>query len=265
MNNGRVKIEMFRGKYKLTIPSKNTWVLSVSILATSILSLSSCDDPSQSNDGIATPMAKIEINLDSSQVVLTNEYAFKDGRFAKGGASFVVESKSGSVLCTAKHLLGEAMGISPKVTTSEFEQEMEYWEAFAFNKNLFKDSLSVQGLLNKKESQTDILLFKYEGKSDGLLTLKPRYSKPQINEELELIAREFNSDRQQRYPLVIDKYNSKSYRGRAKKPFNPQLMSGSPVLDKNGYVIGVLVGGGYFEDELYLTVEPLSLVKDYIE
>ena len=42
-------------------------------------------------------------------------------------------------------------------------------------------------------------------------------------------------------------------------------MSGSPVIDASGYVVGVLVGGGVFEDKMYLSVEPLSKVKKYLE
>ncbi|GAB5419123.1 MAG: hypothetical protein Crog4KO_06310 [Crocinitomicaceae bacterium] len=234
-------------------------------LTVSMLSLTSCGEEKKGVKGQLTPRAKIDIQLDSSQVVLTNEYAFNDGRYSKGGASFLLQGKNEKMLCTAKHLLGEAMGISPRVHTSELEGELNYWCAFASNDSIFRDTLNVKRVVNKKESQTDILLFNHIGVLDDLAVLKPRFTKPGLQEELELIAYEFNSDQQQRFTLEMDEFKRSSYIVRAKEKFNPRGMSGSPVLDKNGYVIGVLVGGGHFEGELYLTVEPLSLVKNYLD
>ncbi len=230
----------------------------------SLIFLTSCHEEVHLEEEDVFPKAKIDIQLDSTQVVLTNEYAFSDGRYSKGGGAFLLESKNGIVLCTAKHLLGQAMGISPRVLTSKFEQELDYWRAFAENKDIFRDTITVNGLINKKESLTDILLFKKKGVSDDLAVLKPRFFKPRIEEELELIACEVGSDKQQRFALEMDEFSKTSYLVRAKESFNPMLMSGSPVLDTNGYVIGVLVGGGRFEGELYLNVEPLSLVKNYL-
>lgn len=208
-------------------------------------------------------LTKIDVNLDSLQVTLTNQFSFKDGRFARGGASFLVEGKQETLLCTAKHLLGEPMGISPKVRTGDFEHLLNFWEAYAYEGNQFEDTLFVDGLLNKQASMIDILLLKVKEVPKGIQVLKPRFTKAAIGESFDIIACEQGDGVQRKFPVVMDEFNRANYIVRAREKFNPQAMSGSPVVDRNGRVIGVLIGGGQFEGSLYLTVEPLGLVKKY--
>lgn len=238
--------------------------ITITLLLAVFISLSSCSEKEQAASIDSNPAEIVDINLDSSNVILTNEFSFNDGRYSMGGTSFILKTKKGAVLCTAKHLLGEAMGISPKVKTVDFNQALDYWSAFAHNSEAFEDTFQVSSIVNESPSGVDILLLNFDGNADSMLALSPRYSQIQPKEALRIIASEIGKNEPQFYDVVLDEYNKASFIVKAKKSFNPRAMSGSPVVDENGHVVGVLVGGGHFEGELYLTVEPLSRVKKYL-
>ncbi len=232
----------------------------------SVLVLASCSDPEPPKLGPKQSWKKGEY-LDSHQIVLTNQYRFKDGRYAIGASSFLVEGKNGPMLCTAKHLLDEAMGISPKVATSAFNSSLDYWKVFAKNDDLFGDTLSVTKMVSIKSDPSDIILMKCASvKGEKLLALKPRFTRVGVDEELEIIGYEFGdiSGNQSSFKVKYDEYDQGTLIVKAESKFKAIGMSGSPVIDASGYVVGVLVGGGVFEDKMYLTVEPLRKVKKYL-
>ena len=205
--------------------------------------------------------------LKDKQIVFTNQYRFKDGRYAVGAGSFLVQGKNGPVLCTAKHLLSEAMGISPKVKTSEFDSKIDYWKVYAKNDELFVDTMMVSKMISTKIDVTDIMLMKCTStKGKNLLALKPRFTRIGSDEELEIIGYEYGDTTgvQSSFKVQYDEYDNGTLIVKSKSIFKAIGMSGSPVIDASGYVVGVLVGGGIFEDKLYLTVEPLSRVKKYL-
>ncbi|XOV67622.1 MAG: trypsin-like peptidase domain-containing protein [Fluviicola sp.] len=205
--------------------------------------------------------------LQKNQFVFTNEFRLKDGRGTSGGASFLVQSTNGPVLCTAKHLLSEEFGISPKVATSDFNAQIDFWKLFAKNDSLFGDTLFVSKMLSDDTYSADIIVLKCKStEGENLLPLKPRFSRVNIGEELEIIGHEFGdtTGMQKSFIVELKEYDGGSLLVKSKSTFKPMGMSGSPVLDASGYVVGVLTGGNFFEGELYLSVEPLSLVREFI-
>lgn len=225
----------------------------------------SCEGPEPVKLGPKQDWKKEEY-LTSKQIVFTNEYRFKDGRYALGASSFLVKAKNQTVLCTAKHLLSEAMGISPKVATSDFNAQLDYWKVFAKNDKIFGDTLSVSRMITQKSEPSDIILLKCKSTTgSGLLTLTPRLTRVGADEELEIIGYEFGdaSGDQKSFKVTFDEYDRSTIIVKAKKPFRANGMSGSPVVDASGYVVGVLVGGGMFDGSMYLSVEPLKKIKQY--
>jgi hypothetical protein len=205
--------------------------------------------------------------LQEKQFVFTNEFRLKDGRGTSGGASFLVQSKNGLVMCTAKHLLSEEFGISPKVAPSDFNSQIDSWKLFAKNDSLFGDTIFVTKMLSDETYRADIIVLKCKSTdSENLIPLKPRFSRVNIGEELEIIGHEFGdtTGMQKSFIVELEEYDGGSLLVKSKSAFKPMGMSGSPVLDASGYVVGVLTGGNFFEGELYLSVEPLSLVREYI-
>ena len=203
---------------------------------------------------------------DSVQILLTNEYAFED-TYGYGASSFLIVGKKDALLCTAKHLLGEAMGISPKVKTKDYTSTFKFWKSFARNNRLIQDTVRASGIVNESFSTVDILLQRCKTIPTNIQPLRPRFSRIRPGEELEIIGCEYrdSSCNQKRYEAVMDEYNKNTLIVRARESFKPRGFSGAPVIDKNGYAVGVVIGGGIFEGKLYLSVEPLLRVKKYLK
>lgn len=209
---------------------------------------------------------KTDAYIDSVQILLTNEYAFEDA-YGYGASSFFIIGKGDTLLCTAKHLLGEAMGISPKVKTKDYSSKFKFWKAFARNNRLLKDTVRVGGIVNASFSNVDILLQQCDLGSMSVQALLPRFTRIAPGEELEILGCEYGDTtcHQKSYGAIMDEYNQNTLIIRAKDTFNPQGFSGAPVIDKNGYAIGVVIGGGVFDGELYISVEPLLRVRKYLQ
>lgn len=209
---------------------------------------------------------KVANYLDSTQILLTNEYSFKNDSYGIGASSFLLLSEKDTLLCTARHLLGSAMGIYPTVKTDEFNDRVNFWKAYPRNDKLSADTIWGRNAINEKISDADILLQKCSPGKAKLQVLKPRFTNIKSNEELEIISCEYGDSEchQRSYEVILDEHFNGSIRVRALELFSPRGMSGSPVIDKNGYVIGVLVGGGMFEGKMYLTIELLTKVRKYL-
>lgn len=240
---------------------------SIAKVSLAMFVLLSCEGPEPGKLGPKQPWMKGNYQ-DKYQIVFTNDYGFKDGRATIGASSFLVHGKKGVVLCTAKHLLGSAMGINPEVKTTKFNAQVDYWNVYAKNDQLFKDTLSVSKLINTRLSSADIVLMKCAPtKGKNLLALKPRFSRIGEDEELTIIGYKYGdpSGKQIRVKVNYDEYDKSTLLVQAESIIQAIGMSGAPVIDASGYVVGVLVGGGVFEDKMYLSVEPLSKVKKYLE
>ena len=83
------------------------------------------------------------------QIVLTNAVAFNNriAGGAYGASAFLVwkESTQEIFVCTAKHLLGEAMGISPSIPIDSFNVLLDKWD-------ISKRFLLGKGKVRKRES-----------------------------------------------------------------------------------------------------------------
>jgi hypothetical protein len=205
--------------------------------------------------------------IDSVQILLTNEYQLNDS-YGFGASSFLVKAGEDTLLCTAKHLLGSAMGISPEVKTNNFESSLKYWKAFPRQGLLSVDTIITTSLENKKVNEPDIILQKCRlGKSNNIVALTPRFSKARSGEKFEIIGCEYSDEfcHQRKYIATMDSYQNGSLLLKSDSIFTPSGFSGAPVIDANGFVIGLLSGGSDHEGKLYLWIEVLSKVKDYLD
>lgn len=231
-----------------------------------IILFTGCDAPEVTQLGPKQAWKKGDY-LNSRQIVFTNAYGFKDGRSTTGASSFFVQGKKGPVLCTAKHLLGAAMGITPTVETSDFNAKMDFWKVYARNDALFADTLSVSGIVSSNPDFSDIIVLNCSfEKNEKLLALKPRFSRVNVGEELEIIGCEYGdpSGMQKSFKVFHEEYDGGKLIVKSKTKFVATEMSGSPVVDASGYVVGVLVGGSAFQGNMYLSVDPLTRVKKYL-
>ncbi|WP_027419081.1 trypsin-like peptidase domain-containing protein [Crocinitomix catalasitica] len=210
---------------------------------------------------------KTDDYINQKQILLTNEYRF--GQSSSSGASaFLVESKNNtSVICTAKHLLGDAMGISPEVSSEDFSEKLDYWITYPRNNKLSNDTFKITELINKEINSTDIILMEYDNiDANTIQVLKPRLTTIKKGEKLEIIGCEHSdfSCHQKEYNAVMNEYDINGVMIiKSTKTFDASGFSGAPVIDKDGFVVGVLSGAAEFEGEYFLWVEPLTKVKQF--
>lgn len=238
-----------------------------------VLLMVSCNSQGQNNNKdpenkeVKSEPWKLENYIDSVQILLTNEYKLDDS-FGFGASSFIIKSGVDTYLCTAKHLLGEAMGISPEIKTSRFNSSLEYWNAYPRNGKIANDTISVSKLITEKQNDIDIILFECQlEKNNAITALTPRFSKPKRKEKFEIIGCEYSDSEchQRRYYATMDSYEDGKILLKSEVNFTPSGFSGAPVIDSRGLVIGLLSGGGEFEGELYLAIEPISKVEKYLK
>jgi len=208
---------------------------------------------------------KLENYIDSVQILLTNEYQLNKS-YSYGASSFLIKAKGDTLLCTAKHLLGDAMGISPEIKTNKFNSSLKFWKAYPRNDLITNDTISISKLVTEKQNNSDIILLDCQiEKGNAIMPLTPRLSKPLKGERFELIGCEYSDSdcHQRRYFATMDSWEGGQILLKSEVDFTPSGFSGAPVLDSKGYVIGLLSGGGKFEGELYLAIEPMSRIKNY--
>ena len=210
---------------------------------------------------------KVNNYIDSVQILLTNEYQL-DQSLGNGASSFLIKAKRDTLLCTAKHLLGEAMGINPEIKTDKFNSSLKYWKAYPRNGKISKDTISVTKLITEKQNDIDIILLDGQfGKENNIVALTPRFSKIREEEKLEIIGCEYTDwdCHQRKYVATMYSDLDGQILLKSEDKFSPSGFSGAPVIDSNGLVAGLLSGGGEYEGDLYLTIEPISKIATYLK
>ncbi|WP_445710929.1 hypothetical protein [Flavobacterium sp.] len=205
--------------------------------------------------------------INTVQILLTNSYEFKQAS-GSGASSFLIKAKGDTLLCTAKHLLGEAMGIDPEIKTNAFNTSLKYWKAFPRDPKLSTDPITGKQLVTEEINEIDIILQKCKmGTKNNIIALSPRFTKATTGETFEIIGCEYSDFKchQRVFSATYDSYENGQLYVKSKSNFDATGFSGAPVIDKNGLVIGILTGGGEFEDDLYLVIEPLTKIESYLK
>lgn len=233
------------------------------------LALLSCNSQQQNNQYSKNLDWHTKDFLLNSQILLTNDYQL-DNSASFGASAFLLKAKNEqTVLCTAKHLLGNDMGISPEIKTTQFNSALKFWNAFPRQYTLTDDTINALSIINEDLNSTDIILMNATGhKTSTIQPLIPRLSKVNVGEKLELIGCEYADMEcyQNSYEATMFTSNDEGmYIIKPKKSINFSGFSGAPVIDKNGYAIGVLSGSLTFAGELYLTIEPLTKVESWLK
>jgi hypothetical protein len=123
-------------------------------------------------------------------------------------------------------------------------------------------------LITEQQNDIDIILLDCQlGKENAIIPLTPRFSKPIKEERFELIGCQYSDTEchQQNYFATMHSYVDGKIFLKSAVKFDISGFSGAPVIDSDGYIIGLLSGGGEIEGELYLVVEPISKVENYLK
>ena len=183
--------------------------------------------------------------IDSTQILLTNQYSFRDLE-KDGASSFLIASTKDTFLCTAKHLLSDAMGFIPEILTTEFDTDLNYWKVFPRTDKLSADTVKVQHIINSTYSPKDIILLACSiPQNSKLQVLQPRLSRVEVGETLYLIGYEYSDTEchQRLYSTKLAAYYEGMLSFSIDSTVNLSDFSGSPILDEKGYIVGVLSSG----------------------
>ncbi len=210
---------------------------------------------------------KINNYVDSVQILLTNKFQLNDS-FGYGASSFLLQSKNDTLLCTAKHLIEEPMGFVPKIRTDSFNINFKYWKAYPRQNNLSNDTINCTRLINETITDVDIIIQDcIIGEKNDIQILKPRFTRAKPGESFEIIGCEYSDTDcyQHKFSAKFDAYEDGKIGVVSELNFSPGEFSGAPVIDSNGFVIGVVSTGGEIHGKLYLSIEPLSKIRHYLE
>jgi Trypsin-like peptidase domain len=189
------------------------------------------------------------------QILLTNDYEFKGGvdRTGSGASAFLLQVGKDTFACTAKHLLGDAMGIQPEIPSDSVNQLLIHWQLFPRINQRSNDTIEVRGLVNEAVNEKDILLLNILHAPTNLKPLKPYFGALKLGQKLKIIGCELG-DRTCSQKL----YNASFYSMEPETEvmyivpeteFDGVGFSGAPVIDEYGYVVGILTAGAVIEDK----------------
>lgn len=188
--------------------------------------------------------------LSKQQVLLTNFAVFKDHQEEMAGASaFLINYKNSTYAVTAKHLLGEAMGIDPEVKPAQLKQQLVSWKLFPrvpINKK--RDTVIIgAGQLDYSQLNSDILILQVLNAGFNAYTLIPSFTLPKTGDKLYLIGCPYSQEncKQNMYELVYREYDESSSQLIYTTTAAIQLagFSGAPIVDAKRQVVSILTTG----------------------
>lgn len=181
------------------------------------------------------------------QVLFRNDYSFNTGQNSYGASAFFSRIDGQLVVITARHLLGDAMGIEPPVLAKQFEEKLLEWtittpgglsvatvdHLFAWAERSEGDKLAFATTLLPDSPKPEILPLaeEYPSLGDTAFLIGCPYAEQDCKQNIYALrfVQLFQGD------LVFEG-----------KPLGISLsgFSGAPVLNPDGAVIGVLSAGG---------------------
>jgi len=196
------------------------------------------------DDRVAEPwMSKAKTEW--PQIVLTNHAEFNGHSSLQGASSFLIKTNDNRVLAaTAAHLIGSAGGVEPDIPVNQLMQKIRSWKMFP--RTMPDDSVEIASLgaqgLNDEDLDWLILSIK---KSDQLpaYPLQLRKEPVRVGETVFLIGCPYieNNCKQNVYTCVItERAFGDRFRYDIDPPVDIRGFSGAPIIDKKGYVIGVM-------------------------
>ncbi|MEM6318153.1 MAG: serine protease [Bacteroidota bacterium] len=197
-----------------------------------------------------------QIAPDLSNVALINEVWYEDNQqyihpsFTYAGSGFLIDTKQGVLAATAKHVLlianpNDMKGVSPNT-------HLERWVMRP--KNNASDSVLIGQLLNQDTAEIlafedaaiqlrDWIVFTTQYHSPNIRTLSPRFTPLQVGEPIYFTGCPYKQD-----TCIIQSAKVLSVKGnrivfsQTDQTANIGGASGSPLIDANGQLVGVLSG-----------------------
>jgi hypothetical protein len=185
------------------------------------------------------------------QIALTNNIQYKNGdryihpSFAYAGTGFLINTGTDTIAATAKHVL--LIARNRKANTVTINNDLLLWsmkskinngDSVVINKLINDDTTEIIEGASSSIFERDMLVLSVKKASPNIYPLKPRYSAPKMGEKVYLLGCPYsNAQCTVNEGTVIGKYGFDIIIN-TNDPVLPGA-SGSPVIDANGYLIGV--------------------------
>lgn len=201
------------------------------------------------------------------QIVLTNSMQFKEREQAFGASAFLVCGSKDTFACTAKHLLGDAMGIVPEVSVDSFDLLLNDWKMYPRNNSKIKDTVEVSKLITLDKSKKDMILLKVNNLDKEIEILKPYLESAALGELVKIIGCEYKDIdcNQKIFNAEVVGHEGSQIILLAKNKFEISGFSGAPAVNSNGNVIGLISGAAEEDGKLYIYVESISEISQYLK
>ncbi|MEO6719588.1 MAG: trypsin-like peptidase domain-containing protein [Ferruginibacter sp.] len=185
-----------------------------------------------------------------NQILLTNLALFKDHKDEMIGASaFLINYKNKVFAVTAKHVLGEAMGVEPEIKVGDLKKFLISWKMFPRVKiNPRLDTVIIgASTLNYDSLNKDILLLEVTNTKFNILPLNPNFNLPTKGDNLYIIGCPYSQEKckENVYEIFYDSYDEETSMLNfiIKSKFDLSGFSGAPIVDKEGKVVSILTSG----------------------
>ncbi|ULC60068.1 serine protease [Flaviramulus sp. BrNp1-15] len=184
---------------------------------------------------------------------LTNKISFADTTYTDIANSFLVNTGFDTIGASCKHLFmvfGNQLGLK----NIDLSDKFKYWNLYP--KNNKEKSVSIKRLINRNPNENigqfntlkvrDWIIFEIENINTELYPLKIRFTPVKKNEVVYAVGWGIKQKDNSEPALIklqcIDNLGDYFYIKALKNETQPQGRSGSPVIDKNGYLVGIVSG-----------------------
>jgi hypothetical protein len=184
-------------------------------------------------------------------IALTNTIQFKDTVYKDIANSFLVNTGYDTIAVSCKHLF--MLFRNNGLNTIDLGKDILTWQAYPKGQNNI--NVQIGKLINSNKSEEigefntlkdrDWIIFKINRKHDSIYPLKIRINP--INKGEIIYAVSWGIKQASKTPSLIkmqmyQNLGNYYYVQTLTKNINPEGRSGSPVIDKNGYLVGIISG-----------------------
>jgi hypothetical protein len=184
---------------------------------------------------------------------LTNEISFKDTTYFDLANSFLVNTGYDTLGVSCKHIFMVFQNL-PEIEGIDLGKNFKYWKMYA--KNARGKIVSIKNLINKDSNEPigafntlkvrDWIIFELDKKDPGIYPLKIRTTPVESLEILYAVGWGIKQKDNSRPALLkvqcIKNLGDYFYTRELTSNIQAHGRSGSPVIDKNGYLVGIVSG-----------------------
>lgn len=188
------------------------------------------------------------------QVLLANDASFTDEKLQARGSAFLMRYDNQLLGVTGRPMIVGDTSANPTPTIKHLRSVIQSWGMYPHGATATpQNSIPVAYDSTQRSSyKADILLLKAQSDLTEFAALKPQFELPAIDDTLFLVGcpRGEAGCKQNVYPVVFQKYIAKGSNMTFLLQNNADTygFGGAPILNRQGEVVAMLVGGGDFLD-----------------